>query len=79
VLKVVDVRTGGVERVAGNRRSTADLGTWSPHGEHIAYMTGHEWTDNLYGFNPAGIWVMDGGGSNRHRIMTLDTRAFGLT
>jgi hypothetical protein len=77
VLKIVDVRTGTVHRIAGNHRSAADFGTWSPDGR-IAYLTGHEWTDNAYGFNPAEIWVTDPDGANPWRVLTLDSRAFGL-
>jgi len=78
VLKVVDVATGEVRKVAGRHRSAADFGTWSPNGDRIAYMTGHEWTDNAYGFNPAQIWIMDADGSDPHRLLTLNARAFGL-
>jgi Tol biopolymer transport system component len=78
VLKIVDVATGRVQKMAGTHRSAADFGTWSRDGEQIAYMTGHEWTDNAYGFNPAEIWVMGADGANAHRLVTLDTRSFGL-
>jgi Tol biopolymer transport system component len=78
VLKIVDVASGVVRRIAGTRRSAADFGTWSSDREHIAYMTGHEWTDNAYGFNPAQIWIMGADGSDPRRLVTLNARAFGL-
>ena len=41
-------------------------------------MTGHEWTDNAYGFDPAEIWTMDAHGTNRRELLTLSARAAGL-
>lgn len=77
-LKVVDVATGVARRLVGSHRFPADFGTWSPDGHRIAYMTGHEWTDNAYGFNKADIWVMNADGSSPRRVATRGTRAFGL-
>ena len=79
VLKVVTVQTGRVELVAGTHHLPADFGTWSPDGTRIAFMTGHEWTDNAYGFDPAEIWIMDADGTNRRKVLTLGARAMGLT
>src|SRR6185295_16108798 len=79
VLKVVTVGTGRVEHVAGTHGWPADFGTWSPDGTRIAFMTGHEWTDNAYGFDPAEIWIMDADGTNRRKVLTLSARAAGLT
>jgi hypothetical protein len=41
-------------------------------------MTGHEWTDNAYGFDPAEIWIMDADGTNRRKVLTPSARD-GLT
>jgi Tol biopolymer transport system component len=78
VLKVVDVRTHAVYRVAGNHRSPADFGTWSPDGSRIAYMTGHEWPNESYGFDPAAIWVVNEDGSDPEQILSLAGRGLSL-
>jgi Tol biopolymer transport system component len=79
LLKIVDVSTGIARTIAGTHRAAADFGAWSPDGRVIAYMTGHEWTDNSYGFDPAVIWVMGADGSSLRRVVTFDARAFGVT
>jgi len=45
----------------------------------VAFVTGHEWTDNAYGFDPAEIWIMDADGTNRRKVLTPSARAMGLT
>jgi hypothetical protein len=37
-------------------------------------MTGHEWTDNAYGFDPAEIWIMDADSTNRRKVLTPSAR-----
>jgi Tol biopolymer transport system component len=77
-LKVVDVHTHAVYRVAGNHRSPADFGTWSPDGSRIAYMTGREWPNESYGFEPAAIWVVNADGTDPEQILSLAGRGLSL-
>jgi Tol biopolymer transport system component len=77
-LKKVDVATRESTDLAGGRRTPADFGTWSAGGSEIAYLTGDEWTDQAYGFDPAQIVVMNSDGANPHLVTSLDQRAFEL-
>jgi len=77
LLKVVDVRTRDVETIAGDRRSPADFGTWSPSGQ-IAYMTNGRSPNGVYAFQQAQIWVADADGGNRRLVLPLAGAGFSL-
>jgi Tol biopolymer transport system component len=77
LLKVVDLRTRHVETTAGDRRSPADFGTWSPGGQ-IAYMTNGRSPNGVYAFQHAQIWVADADGGNRRMILPLAGAGFSL-
>jgi Tol biopolymer transport system component len=84
-LRVLDVGTGKVMRLAGGHRIAADFGTWSPDGLLIAFMSGYEWANEDYewanedfGFQPAAIWVMDADGTHKRQVLPLDMPAFDL-
>jgi Tol biopolymer transport system component len=78
LLKVVVVRTGAVERIAGSHRSPADFGTWSPDGSRIPFMTGHGFPNENYGFGPAEIWTVAADGTSPQMVLSLPGRAFAL-
>jgi Tol biopolymer transport system component len=77
-LEEVDLATRETTHLAGGSREAADFGTWSGNGREIAYMTGNEWTDEAYGFEPAQIGVMESDGTLAHEIASFDQRAFEL-
>ena len=77
LLKVVDIRTRHVETIAGDRRSPADFGTWSPDGQ-IAYMTNGRFPNGVYAFQHAEIWVADADGGNRRLLLSLGGAGFSL-
>jgi len=77
-LKEVDIGTRETTYLTGSSRVAADFGTWSGNGREIAYVTGNEWTDEAYGFEPAKIKVMESDGTLGHAIASFDQRAFEL-
>jgi Tol biopolymer transport system component len=77
-IKKVDVASHEVETLVGTKRASADFGTWSSSGSEIAYLTGNEWADEAYGFDPAEIWIMGSDGSHPHLVASFDQRAFEL-
>jgi Tol biopolymer transport system component len=77
-LKEVDIATRETTYLMGSSRDAADFGTWSGNGQEIAYMTGNEWADEAYGFEPAKIGVMESDGTLAHDIASFDQRAFEL-
>jgi Tol biopolymer transport system component len=75
-LRTVDVQTGEVRIVAGDRRELASEGSWSPDGSRIAFNRGVDSADGL-GFDPAAIWTMDADGGNRQLLLSIDAPAIG--
>ena len=41
-------------------------------------MTGHEWPNESYGFQPAAIWVVNADGTNPEEMLSLDGRGLSL-
>ena len=79
LLKVVDVATRRTETVAGDRRTWADFGTWSPDGTEIAYLSGHGWTsESQGGLRPTQIRTVNADGTNPRPVLTLVGRAIGV-
>jgi Tol biopolymer transport system component len=79
VLKVVDLATERTTRIAGDRRHTVDFGDWSPVDDRIAFMTGYEWGNGLYGFEPGELWTMAPDGGDRRLLFSADDRMFNPT
>ena len=75
-LRTVDVVTGEVDKIAGDRDALASEGTWSPDGTSIAYNQGIDSPTQL-GFDPAEIWTMDTDGGNPQLLLAVPQPAIG--
>jgi Tol biopolymer transport system component len=75
-LRTVDVQTGQIQIVAGDREGLASEGRWSPDGSRIAFDSGIDSPTSL-GFDPAEIWTMDTDGGNRALLLSIDAPAIG--